>query len=171
MTKMRGAVELAALLLAAPAAASAAEPFPPARPVVPFVADGDVGCSWMMHDRAEKWIRGSIGQGDEDPVISLVDHAFDRWGDRDDYPIEVSVGDRARRVTATAWAGTGDGDRPGSLGFYLDARLRKLIGGATSLQVWRDGKPVFNAALAATPSAAELDACVRPPSEDHGDSE
>ena len=140
--------------------ANPAEPPPPARPAVPFVKHAEVYCDWMMHDPNEKWIRGSIGQGDEDPVISFVDTVFASWSDSEDHHIEVSGGDPPRRVPARAWASTGG---QGSIGFYMDAELRKLIGGATSLQIWKDGRPVLNLALANTPSAAELDACVRPP--------
>jgi hypothetical protein len=49
-----------------------------------------------------------------------------------------------------------------AIGFYMRPSVRAIVGGATSLQIWKDGKPVYNATLAATPSAAELDACVRP---------
>lgn len=161
------ALALAAALLA-PAGDAA---FPPARPVVPFVEIGDIGCHWTMHGAGEKWIRGGLGQGDDDPVITLVDNAFDRWSDSDEHLIEVSAGDPARRAPANAWAGNAGGQTPGTIGFYLDAALRQLIGGASSLQIWKDGTPVYNTALAAMPSAAELDACVRPPSEGHGDSE
>lgn len=159
----RVAAALAATLLAG-ATGPAATPFPPARPAVPYVEVGDVGCYWTMHDRSEKWIRGGIGQGDEDPVIDFVDRAFYSWSDSEEHKIEISVGDPARRVPATGWAGNAGGQTPGSLGFYAGPELRKLIGGATSLQVWKDGKPVFNAALSGTPTTAQLDACVRPPS-------
>ena len=106
------AFTLSAALLASPGAAD----FPAARPVVPFTEEGDVGCHWTMHGDGEKWIRGGIGQGDEDPVISLVDHAFDRWGDRDDYAMEVSAGDPAtsRHVTSALV-----GDHPASLQWLL----------------------------------------------------
>ncbi|HEV2745978.1 MAG TPA: hypothetical protein VGW34_01600 [Allosphingosinicella sp.] len=159
----RVATALGAMLLAG-AAGPAATAFPPARPVVPYVERGDVGCHWTMHDPSEKWIRGGIGQGDEDPVIDFVDSAFDSWSDSEDHRIEISVGDPARRVPAIGWAGNAGGQTPGSIGFYAGPELRKLIGGATSLQVWKDGKPVFNAALSGTPTTTQLDACVRPPS-------
>ena len=135
------ALALAAALLA-PAGDAA---FPPARSLVPFVEEGDVGCHWTMHDPREKWIRGGLGQGDDDPVINLVDAAFDLWSDSEEHMIEVSAGDPARRAPAKAWAGNAGGQTPGSVGFYLDAPLRQLIGGASSLQIWKDGKPVFNA--------------------------
>ncbi len=164
-----------ALLIAASAPAAESSPgqpiFPAARSLVPYVETGDVGCSWTMHDPKEKWIRGGIGQGDEEPVFDLVDTAFGSWSDSEEHSIEVSAGDAARRVPATAWAGNAGGQTPGSIGFYMSPELRQLIGSATSVQIWKDGKPVFNAMLAGTPTAAELDACVRPPIEGNGDSE
>ncbi|HEV2748726.1 MAG TPA: hypothetical protein VGW34_15700 [Allosphingosinicella sp.] len=106
----RVATALAAMLLAG-ATGPDATPFPPARPVVPYVERGDVGCYWTMHDPSEKWIRGGIGQGDEDPVIDFVDSAFSSWSDSEDHSIEISVGDPARRVPAIGWAGNA-GARP-----------------------------------------------------------
>lgn len=165
----RRALALAAVALLSTAATP---PFPPARPVVPFVPEGDIGCYWTMHDKSEKWIRGGIGMGDEDPMIDFVDRAFYDWSDSEDHLIEVSVGDPNRRLPAKAWAGNAGGQTPGSAAFYMNAEMRKLIGGATSLQIWKDGKPVFNTLLANTPSAADLDACVRPPSDpEHTDEE
>jgi hypothetical protein len=162
-----------ALVLALAAAAPYAGAFPPPRPLVPYVYDTQVDdCVWMMHDKSEKWIRGGIGRGDEDPVIDFVDFAFYDWSDSERHPIEISVGDPAHRLPASAWAGNAGGQSPGSVAFYMDAKLREMIGGATSLQVWKDGKPVFNTLLAGTPTAAQLDACVRPPSDpEHTDEE
>jgi hypothetical protein len=145
--------------------------FPAAREAVPFEKEADLDCDWMMHDPNEKWIRGGIGQGDDDPVIDLVDNAFKTWSDSEYHAIEVSAGDPARRVPAKAWAGSAAGDSPGSIGFYLNAELRRLIGGANSLQIWKDGKPVYNAVLEKTPTVAELDACVRPPHDPNSDAE
>lgn len=146
--------------------------FPPARSTVPFAAWGDVGCHWTMHAKGEKWVRGDIGQGDEDPILSLVDHAFDGHGYAVDIPIEVSVGDPARRLPAKGWASPpGAEDMPGSMALYLDAPLRALIGGATSVQIWFGGRPVYHAVLANTPDKGTLDACVRAPREGHGDEE
>ncbi|QIK96739.1 hypothetical protein G7076_10090 [Sphingomonas sp. HDW15A] len=147
------------------AAVMLATPFPEARPLVPFEVDGDVGCHWTMHNKSEKWIRGGIGQGDEDPILDLVDHAFDGRGWAIDIPIEVSTGDPKRRLPAKGWASPDDKDSPGSLAFYMGPELRAMIGGATSVQIWSEGKPIFNANLAKTPSKAELDACVRPPTD------
>lgn len=142
-------------------AAEAIDPgFPPARPLVPFVKS-EAYCSWDMHARGkEKWIRGSIGRGDENPMISFLDAAFDGWSDSDQHDIEVSVGDPRRRLPARAWVNRGERS---SAAFYMDAPMRRLIGGATSLQIWKAGKPVFNTQLANTPSAAELDGCIQKP--------
>ena len=170
---LAGALLIAASATGAQPASADMSPvaMPPARPIVPFVKHAEVDCDWTMKDAGEEWIRGSIGRGDEDPVISLVDTAFYSWSDSEEHAIELSAGDPARRVPASAWAGNAGGQMPGSIGFYLDPPLRQLIGGATSVQVWKNGEPVFNAAWAGTPSVAELEACVRPPSDDHGDSE
>ena len=155
---------LLALLLAAAGPATTA--FPPPRPLVPFVYDTMVDdCVWTMHDKSEKWTRGGIGRGDDDPLIDFVDYAFDGWSARERHAIEVSVGDPARRLPVSAWSSNADGQAPGSATFFMNAEMRRLIGGATSLQIWKDGKPVFNTILAGTPTAAQLDACVRPPSD------
>jgi hypothetical protein len=161
---------LAAVLLAG-AIGPNAPPFPPARSVVPFVPGPGSHCYWEVHDRSEKWKRGGIVPGDEVPVVQFVDHTFDSWNDNKDHQIEISVGDPAGRLPASAWAGRGEAEMPGSIGFDLNADLRKLIGGATSLQVWKDGKPVYNAALAGTPTTAELDACVGAPRDPNLDDE
>jgi hypothetical protein len=137
--------------------------FPPARSLVPYVPGPGSHCYWEMHDRSEKWNRGGIVPGDEVPVVHFVDHAFDSWDEDRDQRVEISVGDPARRLPANAWAGRGDAERPGMMGFDLDANLRKLLGGATSVQIWKDGKPVYNAVLAQTPTTAQLDACVGAP--------
>ena len=162
---------LLALLLAATGPATTE--FPPARPLVPFVYDALVDdCVWRMHDKSEKWIRGGIGRGDDDPIIDFVDYAFYDWSDSERHAIEVSVGDPARRLRASAWSSNAGGQTPGSATFYMNAEMRRLIGGATSLQIWKDGKPVFNTLLAGTPTAEQLDACVRPPSDpEHTDEE
>lgn len=139
--------------------------FPPARTLVPFVPEGDVGCTWTMRERKGEWSRGSIERGDLDPMFGLDDNVFKSWSDSEHHMIEVSVGDPERRLPARAWATHAGDDAPGAIGFYMDAELRKLIGGATSLQVWKSGRPVFNTLLANTPSAAELDDCVRPPTD------
>ena len=160
------ALSLAFALIAAPGA------FPPARSTVPFEAVGDVGCHWTMHAQGERWIRGGIGQGDEDPILELVDPAFAGHGDAVDVPLEVSVGDASRRLPAKGWSSQPqDGGPPGSMAFYMDAPLRAMIGGATSVQIWFGGEPAYHATLAGTPSTAELNACVRPPSADRGDEE
>jgi len=156
----------------APTMRSAASPaFPAARSPVPYAEEGDVGCYWTMHDPKEKWIRGGIGRGDHEPVFDLVDNAFFSWSDSGRHAIEVSTGDPGRRLPASAWASNAGGAAPGGIGFYMNADMRKLIGGATSVQIWKDGKPVFNAVLAKTPTAAELDACVMPPKSDDSDEE
>lgn len=157
---------LSPLLLAAiltGSAAAATPPFPPARSLVPYVPGPGSHCYWEMHDHSEKWNRGGIVPGDEVPVVQFVDHAFDSWDENLDHQVEISVGDPARRLSASAWAGSGNAEMPGMIGFDLNADLRKLIGGATSLQVWKDGKPVYNAVLAKTPTTADLDACVGAP--------
>ena len=149
---------------AAPANVAVAAPaFPPPRSLVPFVKHKELDCNWDMEDvPREKWIRGGIERGDEDPMISFVDHAFDDWSESGRHNIEVSVGDPKHRLPASVWVSKGS-EPPGIAGFYMDAKMRRLIGGATSLQIWKDGTPVFNTLLAGTPSTAELDACIQKP--------
>ena len=164
------AAALAAVLLTGTTSPNA-QPFPPARSVVPYVPGPGSHCYWEMHDLSEKWNRGGIVPGDKVPVVHFVDHAFDSWNEDQDHQVEISVGDPARRLPVSAWAGRGNAEMPGMVGFDLNAELRMLIGGATSLQVWKDGKPVYNAALARTPTTAELDACVGAPPDPNLDDE
>ena len=160
----RAGTALAAAIALASAASAAAPPaFPAPRPLAPFVYNTDVDdCLWDMHLKEEELTRGGIGRGDTDPVINFVDEAFSQWSDAERHQIEISVGDPAVRLPVSGWSSNGGGQTTGSIGFFMDAPMRKLVGGATSLQVWKDGVPVFNTLLANTPSAAVLDACVRP---------
>jgi hypothetical protein len=159
------------VLLALLLALASADQAPPARPAVPFEKHAEIDCDWMMKSPAEEWIRGSIGQGDGDPILYLVDPAFNGWSETEDQVVELSVGGSAELTEARAYA-VAAGEGPSALGIYLDEDARKFVGGAEQVTVWKGGKPVLNLAFANTPSAAELDACVRPPGwDEHGDSE
>ena len=58
-----------------------------------------------------------------------------------------------------------------TLSAYLDADARRLVGGATSVQLWRGGKLLVDVPLENTPSAKQLNACVRRDGHDDKDEE
>ena len=117
---------LAAMLAATDAIAPG---LPPARPAVPFEKHAEIDCDWVMKSPAEEWIRGSIGQGDDDPILYLVDPAFNGWSDTEDLRVALSAGASAELTDARAYAVTA-GEGPSSLGIYLDEDARRLVGGA-----------------------------------------
>jgi len=146
-----------ALLLAA--AAGDELGFPPARPAVPFQRNAEIDCDWVMKDPAEPLIRGSISRGEQSPVLFIVDPVFKGWSDADYPTVELSVGGADRRVEALAYV-THSTEAGSLLGIFLDDEVRAVVGGAELLRIWKDGTPVLSLALANTPSAEELAACV-----------
>ena len=130
---------------------------PPARPAVPFEKHAEFDCDWVMP--AEPLIRGSIRRGEQSPVLQIFDPVFNSWSDNDYPTVEISAGGPGGRVEALGyvihWAKEGS-----ALGIFLDEEARGVVGGASQLQIWKEGRPVLNLALADTPSAAELAACV-----------
>ena len=132
---------------------------PPPRPAVPFEKHAEFDCDWVMQDPGEPRIRGSIRRGEQSPVLQIFDPVFESWSDNDYPTIELSAGGPGGRVEALAyvihWAKEGS-----ALGIFLDEEARGVVGRARQLQIWKDGKPVLDLALADTPSAEELAACV-----------
>lgn len=157
----------AALLLCLAAIAAA----PPA-PVKPWVSQGDIGCRWGLSGPNGKSHVASIEQGDE-LMLSLSDAAFLSWSEMERPRVELIFDrDPKRRVFAQGWAThSGAGSTSSSFGLYLDAAARKALSRATRLELRRDGRPVIDLLLAATPSQAELDACVPPPKTEDSDEE
>lgn len=149
--------------------ALAAAPVPP---VKPWVVEGDVGCSWWLSGPDGKSHVASIGQGDE-LMLSLSHAAFMAWSELERPRVELIFDhDPKRRVVVEGWATHGgEGSTSSSFGLYLDAAARRALGGATRLELRRDGKAVIDLPLAATPGQAELDACVPPPKTEDSDEE
>lgn len=144
-------LELLALLLA------------PAAPIKPWAVDGDIGCRWWLSGPNGKEHHASIGQGDDDPVLSVTDKAFLPFDETADVPLLLRFdGDPRREAAAVAWSSSivGKGER--MLGMYLRAPARKAMGGAKRIELLSNGKVLTDIPLAATPSQAALDACVVP---------
>jgi hypothetical protein len=135
----------------------------PAAPVKPWEEEGDVGCHWWLSGPDGREHRASIGQGDDDPVLSISDRAFLPFTEEMRVPLTVRVdGNRKRSFTASAWSSSivGDGER--MMGMFLDARARRALGAARRLEVIHAGKVLVDIPLAKTPSRAMLDKCTRP---------
>lgn len=152
-----------ALLIAVMPASAASEP------VKPWVLEND--CSWWLSGPDGKELHASIGQGDDDPVLTIADRAFLPFTEEERIPVVLRFdGDPKREAPETAWVSSivGDGER--MLGTFLSAEARQAMGGAIRMEVVHQDKVLTELPLAATPSQAELDACVVPPGP-KGDSE
>ncbi len=158
------------LLLAALAAPALATASP--APVKPWAVDGDVGCSWWLSGPNGKEHHASIGTGDEDPVLTISDRAFRPFTEEQTVPLTLRFDrDPARVATASAWSSSVVGNGERMLGMYLRADARRALGGASFIEVLHEGRVLTAIPLAATPSQAELDACVQPPGTEHSDEE
>ena len=143
------------LLVAAPAAVAV--------PVKPWVPHAESPCDWWLSGPNGKELHASIGQGDDDPVLTVAERAFLPFAETDDVPLVLRFDrDPRREASATAWVSSVVGDGERMLGMYLRAAARKAFGGARRIEILHKGKLLADFPLAATPSQAELDACVRP---------
>ncbi|MEO8141603.1 MAG: hypothetical protein ABI617_02985 [Sphingomicrobium sp.] len=143
---------------------------PPLPPVKPWAVDGDVGCHWWLSGPNGKEHHASIGQGDDDPVLTVSDKAFMPFAETDEVPLVLRFsGDPMREAAAVAWSSSVVGDGERMLGMYLRAPARKAMGGATRIEILHHGKVLADIPLAATPSQAVLDACVVPPNPNRED--
>jgi hypothetical protein len=134
---------------------------PSARTAVSFEKDAELNCYWVMRDAAQPLaIRGSIRPGEQSPELQIFDPMFDGWSDLDYPTVELSVGKSDARVEALAYVMPSTPARGPFLAIFLDEGARRVVGSASRLQIWKDGKPVLDMALADTPSAEELAACV-----------
>ena len=142
-----------------------------AAPVKPWVADADLGCNWRITGPDDRSLVASIEQGDE-LMLTLDDPAFLGWSELERPQIELTFDQNpGKRVLVKGWATHGvAGSTSSTFGLYLDAATRRALGGARRLVLRRGGRPVIDLPLAATPDAAELDACV-PPKDKHSDEE
>lgn len=158
------------MLLEATLAALAATAATP--PVKPWAPQGDIGCSWLITGPDGKSHVVSIGQGDE-LMLSFDDPAFLDWSEEERPQVELIFDrDPAKRVLVNGWATHGgEGSTSSSFGLYLDAAARRGLSGATQLELRRDGRPVIDLPLAATPNLAALEACVPPPKDENSDEE
>ena len=158
------------LLLAALAAPALAAASP--APVKPWAVDGDVGCSWWLSGPNGKEHHASIGTGDDDPVLTISERAFLPFAEDATVPLVLRFDrDPARVASAEAWSSSVVGDGERMLGMYLRADARRALGGSSFIEVLHEGRVLTAIPLAATPSQADLDACVRPPGTEHSDEE
>ena len=166
---MRRARAGAAALLAAVVLIGGATP--PA-PVKPWTDEGDIGCRWWLSGPNGRELHASIGQGDEDPVLTVAERAFLPFAETDTVPLVLRFDrDPRRQASASAWVSSVVGDGERMLGMYLTAAARKAFGGANRIEILHQGKLLADIPLAATPSQATLDACVRPPKTEDSDEE
>ena len=148
------------------AATTAAAP----APVKPWVKDKELDCDWWLSREDGHSLRASIGQSPDGLALTFGDLVFNTWPEAGRPKVELRFnGDPKRRVQTTGWATHGDGYA--MFGLYLTKDALKKMGGATTLELRRKGKTVITLPLAATPSTAELIACIPPPSTGHSDSE
>lgn len=158
--------EIALASLAAGLALPAVQP----GAVKPWAVVGDIGCHWWLSGPNGKEHHASIGQGDDDPVLSVSDKKFLPFSESDEVSLVLRFDrDPKREATATAWVSSVVGDGERMLGLVLRAPARKAMGGATRIEIVHQGKVLADIRLAATPSQATLDACVVPPNPDRED--
>ena len=158
--------EIALASLAAGPALPAVKPLA----VKPWAVVGDIGCHWWLSGPNGKEHHASIGQGDDDPVLSVSDKAFLPFAETDKVPLMLRFnGESTREATAMAWVSSVVGDGERMLGMVLRPAARKAMGGATRIEIVHQGKVLADIRLAATPSQATLDACVVPPNPDRED--
>ena len=131
----------------------------PARQAVQFEKHAEHDCDWTMRDASGRLIRGSIRPGEQSPVLQIFDPMFDGWSDSDYPTVELST-DKGAPVDALAYVIHSAPTAGSYLGIFLDEQVRAVVGSATHLQMRKDGTPVIDLALADTPSAEELAACV-----------
>ena len=171
---MMPTVRVSSFLLAAlltNAAASAAPAAAPAAPVNPWVLTPDMNCDWWVSREDGHSHRASIDQGGG-LQMGLSDVAFDAWPESNEkLRLELIFDHDSRRRVSVGASVTHSSGIPTMLGFELDADTRRAMGGATRLELLRDGKTIVDMPLAATPSQAEFDRCVPPPNEGPSDSE
>ena len=127
-------------------------------------------CYWRAKEPGAVYDRVSVEAGDDNPFIVFNDPAFRKWSESARYTIELSANHQPRRVRIRgAWADVVP--QLSTLSAYLDADARRLVGGATSVQLWRGGKLLVDVPLENTPSAEQLNACVRRDGHDDKDEE
>jgi hypothetical protein len=103
--------------------------------------------------------------------MGLSDAGFDAWPQSDHLPVQLMFDHDPKRTVTVDASVTHTAGAPTMLGFHLDADARRALGGATRLELLRDGKLIVDMPLAATPSQAKLDFCVPPPKTEDSDSE
>jgi hypothetical protein len=131
---------------------------PAISPAFSFEKHSEWDCDWALRESGGP-IRGSIRRSEQSPVLEIFDPAFTSWSDNEEPKLELSAGTEEKRVAALSyvihWKEKGS-----ALSIFLDEDVRPIVGGASQLHIWSDGRPVLNLKLSNTPSPAELAACV-----------
>ena len=154
---MRLEMLVAALALASP-------PAPP-MPVNSWILEDQVGCDWWISGPDGKQLHASIGigSGGDPPVLTVSDPVFLRFGEELRPRIVLRAnGQASRSVTLESWS-SHVGTETAMLGMFLTPRARRVLGGATRIQILSGGKVLIDMPMTATPGKAALDACVQPP--------
>jgi len=146
--------------------APAAEP----APVKQWVKTKEADCDWWLSREDGHSLRAAIGLSADGLALTFGDLVFNTWPEAGYPKVELRFNrDPKRRVQTKGWATHGDGYA--MFGILLTKDAMQKMGGATTLELRRKGKTVITLPLAETPSAAELIACIPPPSTGHSDSE
>ena len=133
--------------------------------------DWERQCSWWLSGEDGRELRASIGQGDEGLVLSLADPVFLEWPEEDRPRVElVFDGDARRQVSVEGWS-THIGTETAIFGLELDTEGIRMLAGATSLELRRDGRSFLKLPLEKTPKEADLEICVPSPIGDSSDQE
>jgi len=128
-------------------------------------------CRWWLSREDGRSLRASIGGGEGVLIMTVADPAFLAWSQSNQPRFDlVFNGDEQQRVRAEGWV-SHVGNETGMLGFELSPEALRRFGGATSLEIRREGRAFFTQPLAATPSTAALEGCVPPPPGPDSDSE
>lgn len=161
-----GAAALAALAATVPVALAAA---PASPPVKQWVLENV--CDWWLSGPNGKELHASIGQGDDNPVLTVSDRAFLPFSEEERVPVTLRFdGNPKRESRASGWVSSVVGDGQRMLGLFLNAPARRAMGGARQIQIFHRGKLLVDFPLANTPTRAQLDKCTRP-KDQKGDSE
>lgn len=139
-----------------------------AAPTKPWERESE--CRWWLSGDDGKKLRASIGQSTDGVVLTVADPVFKSWSESDLHKVELRFNkDTKRKAVTEGWVSLGGG-HASMFGLYLDSDAMKAMDRATLLELRRDGVLAVELPLAGTPSQAELEGCVLPPSE-HSDSE
>jgi hypothetical protein len=128
--------------------------------VKPWEKEPDTECEWWLSGDDGHSLRAAIGMGDQAIGLSFGDKAFVAWSEEGRHRVQVRLnGDPKRQFEAEGWSTHVSAERA-IFSLDLDAKGRRMLGGATHLELLRDGQSILQMLLANTPGRRELDRCV-----------